>query len=709
MSGAKLQVTGTSGVAAAMGFYYYLKQFCNSQFTWAGQNINLTSPLPRLSSPITIQAVDKFRYYQNVCTVSYSFAFWDWKRWEREIDWMALNGFNLPLAFTGQEAIFQRLYMNMGISFEDLEGFFGGPAFLAWSRMGNIQGWGGPLPQMWITNQLILQHQIVKRMRDFGMITVLPAFAGHVPAVFKTIFPKANISQFGSWGNFNKTYSFTYLLDFNDPLFQVVGSKLIELLQNEFGVDHIYNADTFNEMNPSSKNPAYLQAAGRSVFSAMEKADPDAVWLMQGGTFNFVEFWGPEEVKALVTAIPQGRLIILDLISELAPVYQRVESYYGQPFIWCMLHNFGGNMELYGDLNSINYGPFHGRSFPNSTMIGIGVTMEGINQNEVVYEFMNENAWRTSPRNITDWISNFVKQRYGRTTHGIDKAWQLLKTSVFNCSDGHIDVGHVIFTQRPSPNYNVLSDLWYDPELLFAAWDYFIQAIPDFLENDLFRYDLVDITRNSLQTVTLYYYSNAVWAFKTNDIFGIKDAGKLLSELLLDIDTLLASDKRFLLGTWLAQANAWGTDANEQALLRYNALNQITLWGPDGEIVDYASKQWAGVVKDYYKPRWDFFIDYIIQVVQNMTHFDDYIFNELLLEKVEKPFTFSTTNYPTTPTGNPFQLAQQFHLKYRESATPNLLQHLKMMSYDAKLTKLPKISRSYQHGYNKWRRWPSVK
>lgn len=48
-------------------------------------------------------------------------------------------------------------------------------------------------------------------------------------------------------------------------------------------------------------------------------------------------------------------------------------------------------------------GPFHGRSFPNSTMIGIGITMEGINQNEVVYEFMNENAWRTSPRNITDW------------------------------------------------------------------------------------------------------------------------------------------------------------------------------------------------------------------------------------------------------------------------------------------------------------------
>lgn len=55
----------------------------------------------------------RFRYYQNVCTVSYSFVWWDWPRWEREIDWMALNGINLPLAFTGQEAIWQEVCANM--------------------------------------------------------------------------------------------------------------------------------------------------------------------------------------------------------------------------------------------------------------------------------------------------------------------------------------------------------------------------------------------------------------------------------------------------------------------------------------------------------------------------------------------------------------------------------------------------------------------
>jgi len=37
-------------------------------------------------------------------------VWWDWKRWEKEIDWMALQGINLPLAFTGQEAIWQKVF-----------------------------------------------------------------------------------------------------------------------------------------------------------------------------------------------------------------------------------------------------------------------------------------------------------------------------------------------------------------------------------------------------------------------------------------------------------------------------------------------------------------------------------------------------------------------------------------------------------------------
>lgn len=51
--------------------------------------------------------------------------------------------------------------------------------------MGNIRGWGGPLPQSWHQQSLILQKQILARMRELGIIPVLPAFAGHVPRAFK--------------------------------------------------------------------------------------------------------------------------------------------------------------------------------------------------------------------------------------------------------------------------------------------------------------------------------------------------------------------------------------------------------------------------------------------------------------------------------------------------------------------------------------------
>lgn len=74
----------------------------------------------------------RFRYYQNVCTTSYSFAWWSWKDWEKHIDWMALNGFNLVLAFNGQEAIWKRVFKKFGLTKLEIDEHFAGPAFFAW-------------------------------------------------------------------------------------------------------------------------------------------------------------------------------------------------------------------------------------------------------------------------------------------------------------------------------------------------------------------------------------------------------------------------------------------------------------------------------------------------------------------------------------------------------------------------------------------------
>jgi alpha-N-acetylglucosaminidase len=171
-------------------------------------------------------------------------VWWDWKRWEKEIDWMALQGINLPLAFTGQEAIWQKVFKSFNVTDRDLDNFFGGPAFLAWARMGNLHGWGGPLSQNWLDQQLALQKKILSRMIELGMVPVLPSFSGNVPAVFSKLFPSANITRLGDWNTVDADprWCCTYLLGPSDALFIEVGQAFIKQQIKEYGdVTNIYN------------------------------------------------------------------------------------------------------------------------------------------------------------------------------------------------------------------------------------------------------------------------------------------------------------------------------------------------------------------------------------------------------------------------------------------------------------------------------------
>ncbi|XP_012942158.2 alpha-N-acetylglucosaminidase [Aplysia californica] len=130
------------------------------------------------------------------------------------------------------------------------------------------------------------------------------------------------------------------------------------------------------------------------------------------------------------------------------------------------------------------------------------------------------------------------------------------------------------------------------------------------------------------------------------------------------MDQILSANDRFLVGRWIEDARSWGSDDSEKTLLEYNARNQITLWGPDGEIRDYASKQWAGVVAGYYKPRWEFYASWLVECIQNKTQFDPNAFAEQIMAQVESPWTKSTSPYPTEPQGNPVEISRALFSKY---------------------------------------------
>ena len=67
-------------------------------------------------------------------------------------------------------------------------------------------------------------------------------------------------------------------------------------------------------------------------------------------------------------------------------------------------------------------------------------------------------------------------------------------------------------------------------------------------------------------------------------IYFCRKNSKELIEVLKDLEALLATDRHFLLGPWVESARALGVTPAEKDLFEYNAKNQITLWGPSGNV-----------------------------------------------------------------------------------------------------------------------------
>ena len=277
----KIVIRGSSGVAIASGWNWYLMHYCHCHVSLWGNQLRFPDPLPAVPEKIRRISPFPYRYYLNFCAFSYSLAWYDWPQWERLIDWMALHGINLPLCVTGQEAIWYKVYRDLGLSDEQIRKFFVGPGYLPFGWMGCIDGWGGPLPASWINSHRELEKKIVARERELGMTPLLQGFTGHVPAALLEVFPRAKLERLPSWCEFPPTH----FLNPQDPLFARIGKLFVEEQTRQFGTDHLYASDTFIEMPPPSNDPQFLASMGKAVYGAMRAGDAKAIWVMQGWIF----------------------------------------------------------------------------------------------------------------------------------------------------------------------------------------------------------------------------------------------------------------------------------------------------------------------------------------------------------------------------------------------------------------------------------------
>ncbi len=600
-----VDITGNSKIALTRGIYYYLRNATHSMITWSGNHIDLPKILP--SFPKTkITSPYEYRLYYNVCTFGYTTAFWDWDQWQKEIDWMALHGINMPLAMVGQEAIWRQVWKSLGVSDKDLSNYFTGPAFLPWNRMGNINKHDGPLPQSYIDKSVLLQKKILQRMRELGMKPIVPAFSGYVPEAIAKIYPDSKIIKMKTWDGFPNVDG-TYMLSPLSKHFKEIGKKFIEEYRKVYGASHFYLADAFNEMTvPVSNENRYNELAdfGRSIFSSINAGDSTGVWIMQGWLFHSdAGFWDKNSVKALLRDVPDDRMIIIDLANESFHGWKKLDGFYGKKWIYSIIHNFGGHNQYFGNLPFYAKDPIEMLSdSAHGNLVGFGISPEGIENNEVVYELLTDMAWVKRSPVLSKWIADYSLDRYGAYPVPMQKAWNYLLSSIYST-----DIEFPRYFYQLRPRLSQYNDL--------LASDKFDSAVVNFLQcsgalrnNRLYVDDAVQLTAQYASTKIDFLLNRAVhWHLNHN----YKERDKAFKDafiLLKNVDELLNEHPLYRLKRWINFARRWGNNGKEADYYESDAKRQITTWGGPN-LSEYAAKMWSGLIEGYYLPRWKLFAD----------------------------------------------------------------------------------------------------
>lgn len=655
--GDKVVIRGNNYVNIATGLNWYLKYYAGIHLSWNGMTAKLPESLPKVSTPIRKETNLALRYDFNYCTYSYTMAFWDWKRWEKEIDWMALHGINLPLAVVGQECVWKNMLEKLGYTKEEINKFIAGPAFLAWWAMNNLEGWGGPNPDSWYTQQEALQKKILKRMREYGIEPVFPGYSGMVPHDANKKLG-LNVTKPALWNGFTRP---AFLLP-TDSRFNEIASLYYKELEKLFGKANYYSMDPFHELEDAGS--VDFDAAGKAVLKAMKDVNPKATWVIQGWTENP----RPEMIKNL----NNGDILILDLFSECRPmwgipsIWKREKGYEQHDWLFCMIENFGGNVGLHGRMDQLLNNFYLTKNNPLAAHLkGIGLTMEGSENNPVMFELMCELPWRPEKFTKEEWLKDYLFARYGVRDEKITQAWSILADGIYNCPFGNNQQGphESIFCGRPGLN-NFQASSWskmqnyYDPTSTEAAARLMLEVADKYKGNNNFEYDLVDIVRQSLSDRGRIVYNQTIADFKSFDKKSFAAHSQEFLNILLAQDRLLGTRSEFRVGRWIEQARNLGTTPEEKDLYEWNARVQITTWGNrvcanDGGLRDYAHKEWNGLLKDFYYKRWAAYWQTLQDVLDGkpMVELDYYA--------MEEPWTLAHNPYTSQPEGDCVSVAKE--------------------------------------------------
>ena len=207
-----------------------------------------------------------------------------------------------------------------------------------------------------------------------------------------------------------------------------------------------------------------------------------------------------------------------------------------------------------------------------------------------------------------------------RSADGAQKAWDLLLQSLYENGAENRSMESPICS-RPALNLdraapNASFQRHYDPELVWEAWELLQKTSLELGAVNNYQFDLVDLARQALADLSIVLHRDIATAYERQNDAELSKASERFLDLANDMDRLLGTRKEFLLGRWLKTAMSWATTPEERRQYQRNARLQITVWGPSAPnalLYDYSNRQWSGLIRGYYIPRWTRFLEYLAE------------------------------------------------------------------------------------------------
>lgn len=597
-------IAGSNNIAKAMGYYRYLKDYCNVLIVNGEYDISYikNAPLPedKISCTVSQKIRMAFTYERYAAEVDS----WGFDRWEKELDFLAMHGVNTPLILTGSDGVLYKTLMEFRFKKETALEFIAGSHYYYHQLKGNLFGFLPVCSVDYFDKKIEVGKRATQRAKELGMSPVHQGFMAAVPFSFRRNYTKTDLIKRPMWNQFPPAMTIEPTDEIHINVFQ---KAYLEKQRELLGEVHNYLFDPIADVSFKGYN-TFVEKSIVMYVNLIKGVDSDAKWFVHASSLNS---W-------------PGRIEGMIVIDETGEDCFKSNGFGGNDFIVGYRGNLNGRTVICGDMQTLSENPYLSVKEKFSNAVGTGLFFDSDGCNPLFYNLAAEMLTKDEKTDLDDYFLSYSVRRYGTKDYAeFLSSFQKLcynRNSVLNlasavCARPCTELYHT----APFDTFEIP----YDNKELFALLKSALDSGNKM--NELFRKDAQDIMRQVLSNVLYPIYQQTVACFRNKAVEPFEKTTNAFVEIMTDIDRLLKTVPETNMFTHIQSARQLGDTKEVNQNLEVNFMMYHTSFGPikNSVLFDTNWREWGGMVKDFYLKRWYIFFRMMASYFEKPKKFKD--------------------------------------------------------------------------------------